>query len=64
MEYLSGDEKTELVLIIKLLGGASMTKPQFTEAAFDLFEDVSGMEGINSLDAMEIINIMWSTYRE
>ena len=29
----------------------------------DLFEDVSGMEGIEHLDAKEIINVLWSIYR-
>ena len=29
----------------------------------DLFEDVSGMEGIEPLDAKEIINVLWSIYR-
>ena len=62
MDHLSEHEQFELVRIIKELGGTSLTKYQFTEAAFDLFEDVSGMEGVMTPDAMEIINIMWSIY--
>jgi hypothetical protein len=63
MDHLSEHEQIELVRIIKELSGTSLTKHQFTEAAFDLFEDVSGMEGVTTPDAMEIINSMWSIYR-
>jgi len=62
MVHLTAYEQLELVRIIKTSGGTSQTLAQFTEAAFDLFEDVSGMEGIPTEDAVEIINSLWSIY--
>jgi len=62
MDHLSEHEHTELVRIIKELDGSFLNKNQFTEAAFALFEDISGMEGVTTFEAMEIINTLWSKY--
>lgn len=62
MEHLSTAELTELVQAITEQHGNSLTKLGFTEACFDVFEDISGIEGISTQDAMEIINLLWNTY--
>jgi hypothetical protein len=62
MEHLSTAEMTELVQAITEQHGNSLTKLGFTAVCFDVFEDISGMEGISTQDAMEIINLLWNTY--
>ena len=64
MQHLSTAELTELVQAITEQHGHGLTKVGFTEACFDVFEDISGMEGVSTQDAMEIINLLWSTYRD
>ena len=64
MNYFSPDELQTLLLIIRDQYGSSLTRQQFTETTFDLFEDISGLEGVQPDQAMEIINSLWSVYRE
>jgi hypothetical protein len=63
VDYLTPDEHTRLVTFIRDRDGFDLTLGRFTEVAFDLFEDIAGMEGLSTLDATEIINSMWSIYR-
>jgi hypothetical protein len=63
MDYLTLDEQTRLVAFIRDRDGFDLTQGRFTEVAFDLFEDIAGMEGLSTPDAAEIINSMWSSYR-
>ena len=63
MDYLTPDEQTRLVAFIRNRDGFDFTQDRFTEVAFDLFEDIAGMEGLSTTDATEIINSMWSIYR-
>ncbi len=62
VQHLSNDELIELVQAITEQHGNGLTLKEFTEKCFDLFEDVSGMEGITTQDAMEIINLLWNIY--
>ena len=64
MNHFSPDELQTLLLIIRDQYGSSLTRQQFTETTFDLFEDISGLEGVQPDQAMEIINSLWSVYRE
>jgi hypothetical protein len=64
VNYFSPDELQTLLLIIRDQHGSSLTRKQFTDTTFDLFEDISGLEGIPPEQAMEIINSLWSVYRE
>jgi hypothetical protein len=63
VDYLKPDEQTRLVSFIRDKHGFDLTQGRFTEVAFDLFEDIAGMEGLSTPDATEIINSMWSSYR-
>ena len=63
MDNLTPDEQTRLVAFIRDRDGFDLTQGRFTEVAFDLFEDIAGMEGLSTLDATEIINSIWSIYR-
>jgi hypothetical protein len=63
VDYLTPDEQTRLVAFIRDRGGFDLTQGRFIEVAFDLFEDIAGMEGLSTPDATEIINSMWSIYR-
>ncbi len=62
MQHLSTNELTELVQAITEQHGNGLILREFTEKCFDVFEDVSGMEGISTQDAMEIINLLWNIY--
>ncbi len=64
MNYFSPDELQTLILIIQDQHGLTLTRQQFTDTTFDLFEDISGLEGIPPEQAMEIINTLWSVYCE
>ena len=64
MSYFSPDEIQTLISIILDQHGRKLTRQQFTDTSFDLFEDISGLEGINPEQAMEIINTLWSVYCE
>jgi hypothetical protein len=63
VDNLTPDEQTRLVAFIRDRDGFDLTQGRFTEVAFDLFEDIAGMEGLSTLDATEIINSIWSIYR-
>jgi hypothetical protein len=63
VDYLTPDEQTRLVSFIRDKNGFELTLVSFIEVAFDLFEDIAGMEGLSTPDANEIINSMWSIYR-
>ena len=64
MNYFSPDELQTLISIIQEQHGLKLTLQQFTETSFDLFEDISGLEGADPEQAMEIINTLWSVYCE
>jgi hypothetical protein len=64
VNYFSPDELQTLILIIRDQHGLTLNYQQFTNTAFDLFEDISGLEGIPPEQAMEIINTLWSVYCE
>ena len=58
MNYFSPDELQSLISIIRDQHGLKLTRQQFTDISFDLFEDISGLEGIPPEQAMEIINTL------
>ena len=64
MNYFSPDELQTLISIILDQHGRKLTRQQFIDTTFDLFEDISGLEGIPPEQAMEIINTLWSVYCE
>ena len=64
MNYFSLDELQTLISIIQDQHGLMLTLQQFTDISFDLFEDISGLEGVDPEQAMEIINTLWSVYCE
>ena len=64
MNYFSPDELQTLISIIQDQHGRKLTRQKFTDISFDLFEEVSGLEGIDPEQAMGIINTMWSKYSE
>ena len=64
MNYFSADELQTLTLIIQDQHGLKLNRQQFIDIAFDLFEDISGLEGIDPEQTMEIINTLWSVYCE
>jgi len=64
VNYFSPDELQTLILIIQDQYGLKLNRQQFTDISFDLFEDISGLEGIDPEQAMEIINTLWSGYCE
>ena len=64
MNYFSPDELQTLISIIQEQHGLTLTYQQFTDTTFDLFEDISGLEGLPPEQAMEIINTLWSVYCE
>ena len=64
MNYFSPDELQTLISIIRDQHGLTLNYQQFTDTTFDLFEDISGLEGIPPEQAMEIINTLWSVYCE
>ena len=64
MNYFSPDELQTLISIIQYQHGLNLTRQQFTDTTFDLFEDISGLEGVDPEQAMEIINTLWSVYCE
>ena len=64
VNYFSPDELQTLISIILDQHGRKLTRQQFIDTTFDLFEDISGLEGIDPEQAMEIINTMWSKYSE
>ena len=64
VNYFSPDELQTLISIIRDQYGLTLNYQQFTDTTFDLFEDISGLEGIPPEQAMEIINTLWSVYCE
>ena len=64
MNDFSPDELQSLILIIQDQHGLNLTRQQFTDISFDLFEDISGLEGVDPEQAMEIINTLWSVFCE
>ena len=64
MNYFSPDELQTLISIIRDQHGLTLNYQQFTDTTFDLFEDISGLEGMPPEQAMEIINTLWSVYCE
>ncbi len=64
MNYFSPDELQTLISIIRDQHGLTLNRQQFIYTTFDLFEDISGLEGVDPEQAMEIINTLWSVYCE
>ena len=64
MNYFSPDELQSFISIIQDQHGLTLNRQQFTDTTFDLFEDISGLEGLPPEQAMEIINTLWSVYCE
>ena len=64
MNYFSPDELQTLISIIQDQYGLTLNYQKFIDTTFDLFEDISGLEGIPPEQAMEIINTLWSVYCE
>ena len=64
VNYFSPDELQTLISIIRDQHGLKLNSQQFIDIAFDLFEDISDLEGIDPEQAMEIINTLWSVYCE
>jgi 5'-3' exonuclease len=64
VNYFSPDELQTLISFIQDQHGLKLNRQQFTDISFDLFEDISGLEGVNPEQAMEIINTLWSIYCE
>ena len=64
VNYFSPDELQTLISIIQEQHGLNLNRQQFTATTFDLFEDISGLEGVDPEQAMEIINTLWSVYCE
>lgn len=64
MNHLSPAEQTSVVQAITEQHGHALPKQSFIENCFNLFEDISGMEGITTRDAMRTINLLWAIYRE
>jgi hypothetical protein len=64
VEHFSTEELNHLVHIICESCGQQLTKRAFTEITFELFEDISGMEGESTSASMEIINTLWKKYRD
>ena len=62
MDQLTPAEQYRLIYVIREKCGFNLTQSHFTEVALNLFEDISGMEGISTSIAMEIINILWKKY--
>ena len=56
VNYFSPDELQTLISIIQEQHGLKLTRQQFTDISFDLFEDIYGLEGIDPEQAMEIIS--------
>ena len=63
MKHLTTSESHRLITWVIDHHGRRLKRIEFTEIVMNLFEDVSGMEGIDPLDAREIINVLWSYYR-
>ena len=53
MNYFSPDELQTLISIIQDQHGLKLPRQQFTDISFDLFEDISGLEGVDPELAME-----------
>jgi len=64
VNYFSPDELQTLISIIQDQYGLTLNYQKFIDTTFDLFEDISGLEGIPPEQAMEIINTLWSVYCE
>jgi hypothetical protein len=64
VEHLTKRQSIELTKLIIEQHGKGLTQRQFTDVVMDLFEDISGMEGIPPIKARAIINILWSIYLE
>ena len=64
VNYFSPDELQTLISIIQDQHGLKLNRRQFIDIAFDLFEDISGLEEVDPEQAMEIINTLWSVYCE
>ena len=64
MNYFSPDELQTLISISRDQHELNLTRQQFTDISFDLFEDISGLEGVDPEQAMEIIITLWSFYCE
>ena len=63
MKHLTTSESHRLITWVIDHHGRRLKRTAFTEIVMDLFEDVSGMEGIEHLDAKDSINVLWSIYR-
>ena len=62
MNGLSADEQDRIVDLIVDTHGIGIKRNQFIEIAFDVFEDIPGLEGIDPQQALAIINSMWGKY--
>jgi hypothetical protein len=63
MKRPSKPQQVRLIELVIDTHGGELNKHQFTDVVFNLFEDISGMEGLTPPDAREIINNLWSIYR-
>jgi hypothetical protein len=64
VNYFSPDELQTLTFVIRDQHGLKLIRQHFTDISFDLFEDISGLEGVDPEQAMEITNTLWSVYCE
>ena len=64
MKRLSKHQQVRLIELVIDTHGGGLNKRAFTDVVFTLFEDISGMEVLTPPDAREIINNLWSIYRD
>ena len=63
MKRLSKHQQVRLIELVIDTHGRDLNRRTFMDVVFNLFEDISGMEGLTPPDAREIINNLWSIYR-
>ena len=62
-DALNDDELDGLVEVVIEQFGSTLDRAQFADVALTLFEDIAGLETINTKQANRYVAVLWRRYR-
>lgn len=63
MYRLENDQLDQLVQIVRDESGDNLTRPEFTDAMLQLFENIAGFETLPRRLSQRYIKILWQSYQ-
>jgi oligoendopeptidase F len=64
VNFLNRRQQSDLIELINEEFGADLTKEEFIDVAFRLFEDIAGFETASEDETFNLIELLWRQYDE